>query len=124
MLDLDHLYGSGPVANPHLYDTVSHNTKLVLSDDRVDFGRTSAGAALIGDPRNDEYLLLNQLHLAFIKFHNRVVDALVAGEITDVFGDPFPSAPDPTPPPPNASIDELLSVRTYYEGYSAGQVEM
>ncbi|MGH3685444.1 MAG: peroxidase family protein [Pseudonocardiaceae bacterium] len=115
MLDLDHLYGSGPVANPHLYDTVSHNTKLVLSPDGVDFGRTSAGVALIGDPRNDENLLLNQVHLAFIKFHNRVVDALVAGEITDVFGDPFPSAPDPTPPPPNASIDELLSVRTYYD---------
>jgi hypothetical protein len=119
MLDLDSLYGSGPFANPHLYDTVSHNTKLVLSPDGVDFARTvtadsSSGMALIGDPRNDENLLLNQLHLAFIKFHNQLVDALAAGEITDVFGDLFPPPLDPTPPP-NASIEQLLSVRTYYD---------
>jgi hypothetical protein len=119
MLDLDHLYGSGPFASPTLYDTSSHNTKLVLSRDGVDFGRTPDGGALIGDPRNDENLLLNQLHLAFIKFHNRVVDALRAQEITDVFGDPFPSAPDTTPPPPNAPIEQLLSVRTYYDNLFA-----
>ncbi len=115
MLDLDHLYGSGPFASPLLYDTKSHNTKLVLSPDGADFGRTSAGVPLIGDPRNDENLLLNQIHLSFIKFHNRVVDALMAGEITDVFGNPFPPAPDATPPPANASIDQLLAVRTYYD---------
>ncbi|MBV9032121.1 MAG: hypothetical protein JO364_17815 [Pseudonocardiales bacterium] len=117
MLDLDHLYGSGPFASPYLYDTCSHNTKLVVSPDGVDLGRTSPpdNVALIGDPRNDENLLLNQLHLAFIKFHNRVVDALAAQEITDVFGDPFPPAPSTTLPPPNASIDQLLSVRTYYD---------
>jgi hypothetical protein len=117
MLDLDHVYGSGPVADPLLYDPSpdSHNTKLALSPDGVDLARTSAGVAMIGDPRNDENLLLSQLHLAFIKFHNRVVDALAAGEITDVFGDPFPSAPSTTPPPPNATIDQLLAVRTYYD---------
>lgn len=117
MLDLDHLYGSGPFASPLLYDTDSHNTKLVLSPDGADFGRTSGGVALIGDPRNDENLLLNQVHLAFIKFHNRVVDALQAGEITDVFGDPFPPPPQPDspPPPPHASIEELLNVRTYFD---------
>jgi hypothetical protein len=122
MLDLDHLYGAGPFANPHLYDTRSNNTKLVLSHDGVDFARTvpgddSPGVALIGDPRNDENLLLSQLHLAFIKFHNQVVDALPAGKITDVFGDHLPPPPDPSAPapPPNASIDELLSVRTYFD---------
>jgi hypothetical protein len=117
MLDLDHLYGSGPFASPLLYDTDSHNTKLVLSPDGVDFGRTSGGVALIGDPRNDENLLLNQVHLAFIKFHNRVVDALMTGEITDVFGEHFPPPPptDPTPLPPHASIEELLNVRTYFD---------
>ncbi len=30
--------------------------------------------AIIGDPRNDENLALSQLHLAFVRFHNRVVD--------------------------------------------------
>lgn len=31
-------------------------------------------AALIGDPRNDENLIVAQLHLAFLKAHNRLVD--------------------------------------------------
>ncbi|MGH3853916.1 MAG: peroxidase family protein [Pseudonocardiaceae bacterium] len=117
MLDLDHLYGSGPAASPYLYDTTSHNTKLSLSPDGADQARTSDCVSLIGDPRNDENLLLNQLHLAFIKFHNRVVDALMTQEITDVFGNLFPPPPDPDapPPPPNASIDQLLAVRTYYD---------
>jgi hypothetical protein len=41
----------------------------------------------------------------------------MAGEITDVFGDRFPPSPpsDAPPPPPDASIDQLLAVRTYYD---------
>jgi nucleoid-associated protein YgaU len=31
-------------------------------------------AARIGDPRNDENLIVSQLHLAFLKAHNRLVD--------------------------------------------------
>jgi len=31
-------------------------------------------AALIGDPRNDENLIIGQLHVAFLKAHNRLVD--------------------------------------------------
>jgi Animal haem peroxidase len=31
-------------------------------------------AARIGDPRNDENLIIAQLHLAFLKAHNRLVD--------------------------------------------------
>ncbi|HSO53364.1 MAG TPA: peroxidase family protein, partial [Actinomycetes bacterium] len=31
-------------------------------------------AAVIGDPRNDENLIIAQLHLAFLKAHNRLVD--------------------------------------------------
>ena len=33
-------------------------------------------AALIGDGRNDENLIVAQLHLAFLRFHNAVVDRL------------------------------------------------
>lgn len=32
--------------------------------------------ALIGDARNDENLVIGQLHLAFLRFHNRVVEQL------------------------------------------------
>ena len=36
--------------------------------------------ALIGDPRNDENLIVSQLQVAFIKFHNAVVDHVAAGK--------------------------------------------
>ena len=36
--------------------------------------RRADGSAYIGDPRNDENLIVCQLHIAFIKFHNRLVD--------------------------------------------------
>ena len=39
----------------------------------------STNTAVIGDPRNDENLIVSQFHAAMLKFHNAVVDALVAG---------------------------------------------
>src|SRR5437763_3574947 len=36
------------------------------------------GRALIGDPRNDDNLIVSQLHLAFATFHNAVVDRMIA----------------------------------------------
>ncbi|WP_207926204.1 peroxidase family protein [Actinocrispum wychmicini] len=115
-LDIDSLYGGGPVVSPLLYDQASHQTKLVLSADGVDLARTADGVALIGDPRNDENMLLAQLHLAFIKFHNQVVDQLRAGKITDVFGDHLPPQPpdEPADEQPGATLDQLLDVENYY----------
>jgi Animal haem peroxidase len=40
---------------------------------RHDVARNSQKTALIGDPRNDENLIVSQLHLALERFHNRVV---------------------------------------------------
>ena len=78
-LDLECLYGDGPVGNPFLYDNRDVD-KLLLgggltndADDAQDLPRNSQGVALVGDPRNDVHLLISQLHLAFLKFHNRVV---------------------------------------------------
>lgn len=91
-LDLDSLYGDGPNNDPYLYDP------------NVDQGRTSfligengsserdlprnllppgangvpQGRALIGDPRNDENVIVSQLHLTFLRFHNKVVERLKA----------------------------------------------
>jgi hypothetical protein len=39
-----------------------------------DLPRNRQGRALIGDPRNDENTFISQLQLAFLKFHNRIVD--------------------------------------------------
>jgi hypothetical protein len=54
---------------------------------RHDVPRNSQQVALIGDPRNDENLIVSQLHLAFLRFHNVVVGdvkaALGAGFTTD-----------------------------------------
>ena len=40
---------------------------------RFDLPRNSQETALIGDPRNDENLIISQLHLALLRFHNEVV---------------------------------------------------
>ena len=78
LLELDSVYGAGPGANPYLYDQQNDPDKLLIgSDDNPnDLPRNSQGVALIGDPRNDENLIISQLHLAFLKFHNALVDLL------------------------------------------------
>lgn len=94
-LDLDSLYGRGP----------DRETSPIYADDKIHLriGQTSISGppdeaeglvlpndlprgdnparlveATIGDPRNDENLAVAQMHLAFLKFHNAVVDQLAA----------------------------------------------
>ena len=43
--------------------------------------RNSQNIAITGDPRNDENLIVSQLHLAFLKFHNAVVDEVLASGV-------------------------------------------
>jgi hypothetical protein len=88
-LELDNVYGGGPVASPFLYDQ-SKPLKMLLghaTDDpaEVDVPRNEQGVALIGDPRNDVNLMVSQLHVAFLKFHNAVVDQLssIDGDLKD-----------------------------------------
>ncbi len=87
--DLDSLYGRGPVDSPFLYKrgTSELLTGLATDDDgeslegQFDLPRNSEGVALIGDPRNDENTFVSQLHLLFIKFHNKVTrDVAATGE--------------------------------------------
>lgn len=80
-LDLDNLYGAGPGVSRHMYDVrlpdADNPVKLLIDPDRdFDLPRNTLNSALIGDLRNDENFLVSQLHLAFIKFHNAVVDHL------------------------------------------------
>lgn len=116
-LDLANLYGAGPTVQPYLYDQSSHGTLLAHSADGVDLARTGGGVALIGDPRNDENLLLAQLHPVLIKFHNSLVTDLRAGKVTDVFGAHLPPKPADEPPTeqPGATLDQLLDVENYYD---------
>ena len=116
-LDMSNLYNAGPVVSSYLYDPASHQTKLALSTDGVDVPRMSPSVAVIGEPRNDENLLLNQLHVALIKFHNEVVDQLRAKKITTAFGDLLPDKPDNEPgtEQPGVPLDQLLDVDNYYD---------
>src|SRR4051794_7979235 len=41
------------------------------------------GMPLLADARNDQHLIIAQLHVAFLQFHNRVVDLLERGEFAD-----------------------------------------
>ncbi len=83
LLELDSVYGSGPGASPHLYESEGEfsGVKLLIGLDEEglpnDLPRNHQGTALIGDPRNDENLIVSQLHQAFLKFHNAVVDHLL-----------------------------------------------
>ena len=93
-LDLDSLYGAGP-QDPEsevFYEADRIHLKLGGTvpgvgdggDDGFDLPRGAGSTAaerrraVIADPRNDDNLAVAQTHLAFIRFHNRVVDTMAA----------------------------------------------
>nr|SBO97794.1 Myeloperoxidase, thyroid peroxidase, cyclooxygenase catalytic domain [Nonomuraea gerenzanensis] len=91
-LDLDALYGFGPghpdsaaFFEPGSMRLRTGSTAAVgdLPDfDGFDLAREQGtGRPLIPDPRNDENLAVAQIHLAFIHFHNRIVDQLAANGV-------------------------------------------
>jgi hypothetical protein len=48
----------------------------------------ASNTAIIGDPRNDENLIVTQFHHAMLKFHNQVVDMLVMAAFAgDIFSE-------------------------------------
>lgn len=82
--DLDSVYGAGPVGSPQLYDPADRAKLKVESGGLFeDVPRLPDGTAVIGDPRNDEHVIISGLQAAFLCFHNRVVDRLRAGGATD-----------------------------------------
>jgi hypothetical protein len=91
-LDLDHVYGGGPTLSPFLYRNkqedrgrerflIGQTTPRKIGDKDFpasadDLPRNSEGIALVGDPRQDENLIIAQLHVAFLKLHNLVLEWL------------------------------------------------
>lgn len=110
-VDLDSLYGRGPALDPFLYQFPNAGPPtaikfLIGTNQNVggggpgsaggsgpmgvptnsDLPRVSTNTAVIGDPRNDENLIVSQFHHAMLKFHNQVVDGLVAASFAgDIF---------------------------------------
>jgi len=91
-LDLDSVYGAGPVAQQELYEADDH-VKLKVESGGLfeDLPRRTDGAAIVGDPRNDENLMIAGLHCAFLLFHNRAVDLVReqgrGADLGEVFAD-------------------------------------
>jgi Animal haem peroxidase len=88
-LDLDSVYGSGPDDQPYMY--TANGRKFQLGRDLYEGkgGKVIAKdlprhtwcdedgthhRALIGDKRNDENVIIAQLHAVFLQFHNRLAD--------------------------------------------------
>ncbi|MGX4643086.1 peroxidase family protein [Massilia sp. SYSU DXS3249] len=88
--DLDAVYGEGPAGSPELYDTSSGRIKFLLETipgssavsrhgaPRHDLPRDRQGQAIVGDSRNDENIVISQMHVALLSFHNAVTDHLAA----------------------------------------------
>jgi heme peroxidase len=90
--DLDSVYGRGPSDDPYLYwkdgvrmrlgKRLTDGNQLVGYDvprsELIPSGGDSSDHALIGDPRNDENVIIAQLHALFLRFHNRMADILEA----------------------------------------------
>ena len=72
-LNLECLYGDGPVGHPFLYQR-DDPAKLLLGPGGSDVPRNTEGIAIVGDPRNDSHMLVAQMHLAMLKAHNALVD--------------------------------------------------
>ena len=96
-LDLDSLYGAPDAGKPELFEADGIRFRLgtttpipgqpAPSEQAFPGGDVPReatgphkGKAIIGDDRNDENLIIQQLHLAFLKVHNKTVDALLAGD--------------------------------------------
>src|SRR5213076_304467 len=84
--DLDCLYGRGPADQPYLYRadgvhmllgnalTGADNDPHARGVPRNQPEPSEPARALIGDPRNDENIIVSQLHAIFLRFHNKVVE--------------------------------------------------
>lgn len=84
--DLDSVYGGNPADSPQLYRSDDNILFKVESGGLFeDLPRDSSGQARIADARNDENLMIAGIHVAFLKFHNAVVERVRA--TTDLDGD-------------------------------------
>ena len=87
-LDLDSVYGRGPDDVPYMYDGKKFRLGRPLFEDthptNVQDLPRFAGRAVIGDKRNDENVIISQLHAALLQFHNKLADADKAATFQDI----------------------------------------
>jgi hypothetical protein len=97
-LDLDSVFGGGPAVRPDLYvpnpdGSVGPGLKIGSGGVHEDVPRAANGdgsySALLGDPRNDENVIVAGLHSAHMLFYNRVLS-----DLTNFSLRAFPAARD------------------------------
>ena len=74
--DLDSVYGDGPKGSPQLY-AADHKHFLVQEPNANgvrDLPRNPDGSAILVEGRNDENEVIDQIQVAFLKAHNRLID--------------------------------------------------
>jgi Animal haem peroxidase len=69
-LNLDSVFGGGPEANPELYETDRKHLKV----NGRDLPRNPDGSAILVEGRNDENQVIAQIHVAFLRAYNRLID--------------------------------------------------
>jgi Animal haem peroxidase/TAT (twin-arginine translocation) pathway signal sequence len=123
-LDLDSVFGGGPGVRPDLY--VSNEDGTV--GPKLQIGTTTDGpnahediprvanedgtfTAIIGDPRNDENLMVAGLHTGHIRFYNRVLDEL--GQI-DLSGFPAARGADLSNPNTQFQVAQQVTLTHYH----------
>jgi hypothetical protein len=94
--DLDNVYGRGPDDQPYMYESDGLHLQLGRpltgnpgDPNTRDLPRHASlkggpARALIGDPRNDENVIVSQLQGIMLRFHNRMVDQNPGMSLADV----------------------------------------
>ncbi len=72
--DLDSVYGGGPKKSPQLYDGDKFLIGTATDGVSPDLPRNPDGSAILVEHRNDENLIIAQIHLSFLRLHNSLVD--------------------------------------------------
>ncbi|MFI5161379.1 MAG: heme peroxidase family protein [Sphingobacteriales bacterium] len=85
--DLDNLYGRGPDDQPYMYESDGIHLIVgpVLGGNDKDPNATGLPRnnsmpkrAIIGDPRNDENVIVSQMQAGFLRFHNFIADEMIS----------------------------------------------
>ena len=115
-LDLEVLYGKSPESVPCIYEGDGERLKLgptleaqgpdgPIRSSLDDLPRVldggSKGTAILIDPRNDENLIVAQLHVLFAKFHNLALELIR-------------NQPELSPEPPNSLLDRTRRFVTWH----------
>ncbi|PYJ49680.1 MAG: hypothetical protein DME87_08765 [Verrucomicrobia bacterium] len=112
-LDLDSVYGKVPATVPCIYGEDGERLKLgptlpakcvdgtPIAWSLNDLPRTDKGVPVLIDPRNDENLIVAQLHVLFAKFHNRALELIR-------------NQPELSPEPPTSFLERTRRFVTWH----------